>query len=112
MHRFSLSFVPAWFLLFSFFSFTRRPVPFINVHAKGNLRTQNSCSISLTEGRRTSQVDKLYIGDIQLYFSQNYKKKKPFWAGYLYNLQPTINYYYREKNDLTLELPDQQEKKK
>ena len=40
------------------------------------------------------------------------EKKKTFWAGNVYNLQPTINYYYREKNDLTLELADQQEKKK
>ena len=45
---------------------------------KGNLRTQNSSSISLTEGRRTSQVDKLYIGDIQVYFFPKLKKKKHF----------------------------------
>lgn len=43
---------------------------------KANLRTQNPSSISLTEGRRTSQVDKLYIGDIQVYFFPKLKKKK------------------------------------
>ena len=79
---------------------------------KGNLRTQNSSSISLTEGRRTSQVDKLYIGDIQVYFFPKIKEEKTFKAGYLYNLQSTINCYYMKKNDLTLELPDQQEKEK